>query len=255
MEHRTKAHSGVLATVIAVLAIAVLITFPYAFNLTWSLPGAESDRTLTYSTGKLTWDSAADIDANGVIRLSMFRSDYDGVSAGNGDNVIAPGTEKTTRVRLLNAAGNSVHYSAVLYRLDGTDVPIQAGLSGSDPAVADYALPAGVTKDQVVGAVGGALSGATVKTVDVDWKWDYSIDDPDDGHDTQLGNHSPSDAVQYGLYVVVEDENSKDGGFVLPQTGDNSHLMLWFIVLVAALCLMIILTVWDRRNARRDHER
>lgn len=63
MEHRTKAHSGVLATVIAVLAIAVLITFPYAFNLTWSLPGAESDRTLTYSTGKLTWDSAADIDA------------------------------------------------------------------------------------------------------------------------------------------------------------------------------------------------
>ena len=94
MEHRTKAHSGVPATVIAVLAIAVLITFPYAFNLTWSLPGAESDRTLTYSTGKLTWDSAADIDANGVIRLSMFRSDYDGVSAGNGHNVIAPARKR-----------------------------------------------------------------------------------------------------------------------------------------------------------------
>lgn len=253
MEHRTKAHSGVLATVIAVLAIAVLITFPYAFNLTWSLPGAESDRTLTYSTGKLTWDSAADIDANGVIRLSMFRSDYDGVSAGNGDNVIAPGTEKTTRVRLLNAAGNSVRYSAVLYRLDGTDVPIQAGLSGADPAVADYALPAGVTKDQVVGAVGGALSGATVKTVDVDWNWDYSIDAPADDHDTRLGNHTSADAVQYGLYVVVED-GGKNGGFVLPQTGDNSHLMLWFIVLVVALCLMISLAVWNRRNARRDHE-
>ena len=255
MEQKAKARSGILAVLVAVLAIAVLITFPYAFNLTWSLPGADSDRTLTYSTGKLTWDSAADIDSNGVIRLSMFRSDYGNVAAENGENVIAPGTEKTTRVRLLNTAGGSIRYTAVLYRLDETDVPVQAGLAGTDLAVTNYTLPNGVTKDQVVGAVGGALSGTSVKTVDVDWKWDYSIDDPADGHDTQLGNHSPSDAVQYGLYVVVEDENSKDGGFVLPQTGDNSHLMLWFIVLVAALCLMIILTVWDRRNARRDHER
>ena len=255
MEQKAKARGGVLAILVAVLAIAVLITFPYAFNLTWSLPGADSDRTLTYSTGKLTWDSAADIDANGVIQLSMFRSDYGSVAAENGENVIAPGTEKTTRVRLLNTASGSVRYSAVLYRLDETDVPVQAGLNGADAAITSYPLPNGVTKDQVVGAVGGTLGGSSVKTVDVDWKWDYSIDNSTDSHDTQLGNHTPSDAVKYGLYVVVEDENSKDGGFVLPQTGDNSHLMLWFIVLVAALCLMIAIAVWDRRNARRDHER
>ena len=254
MEQKAKARSGILATLVAVLAIAVLITFPYAFNLTWSLPGADSDRTLTYSTGKLTWDSAADVDSAGVIQLSMFRSDYDNVSAENGENVIAPGTEKTTRIRLLNKASGSVRYTAVLYRLDNTDVPIQAGLTGTDAAITGYTLPAGVTKDQVIGAVGGDLNGTSVKTVDVDWKWDYSIDDPTDVHDTQLGNRTPSDAVKYGLYVVVEDENSKDGGVVLPQTGDDSHMMLWFILLVVSLCLMIVLTVWDRRSARRNNE-
>lgn len=250
MGHRAKAHSGVLATAIAVLTIAVLITFPYAFNLTWSLPGTDSDRMLTYSTGKLTWDSAADIDENGVIQLSMFRSDYDRVSAGNSDNIIAPGTEKSTQIRLLNAAGGSVRYTAVLYRMDETDVPIQAGLSGTDTAVTGFALPAGVTQDQVVGVVSGALSSSTVKTVDVNWKWDYSVDDPADDHDTQLGNRAASDAVKYGLYVVVEDGN----GLVPPQTGDNSLMMLWFIVFAASLCLMIALAVWDRRNARRNHE-
>ena len=256
MEQRAKARGGVLATIIAALVIAILITFPYAFDLTWSLPGADSDRTLTYSTGKLTWDSAADIDADGVIRLSMFRSDYAGVSAGNGENVVAPGTEKTTRIRLLNTVSGSVRYTAVLYRLDETDVPIQADLSGADAAaVTDYTLPAGVTDDQVVGAVGGALGGTSVQTVDVDWKWDYSTDERTDEQDTQLGDRTASDVVKYGLYVVVEDGNSENGGLVPPRTGDDSRPMLLFIVLAAALCLMIILTVLDRRNTRRDHER
>lgn len=255
MEQKIRNRRGILAMLIVVLTAAALLTFPYAFNVTWSLPGAEADRTLTYRRGKLTWDTAADIDENGVIQLSMFRSDYGSVAAGNGENVIAPGTERTTRVRLLNTASGSVRYSAVLYRLDETDVPVQAGLNGADAAITSYPLPNGVTKDQVVGAVDGTLGGSSVKTVDVDWKWDYSVNDTADSHDTQLGARSNRDTVQYGLYVVVEDENSKDGGFVLPQTGDNSHLMLWFIVLVVALCLMIAIAVWDRRNARRDHER
>ena len=69
-----KIRREILTVLIVVLFAAALITFPYAFNLTWAMPGADMDRTLTYRTGSLTWDSDAEIDANGVIRLSMFRS-------------------------------------------------------------------------------------------------------------------------------------------------------------------------------------
>lgn len=251
-----KTRRGILTALIVVLFAAALITFPYAFNLTWAMPGADMDRTLTYRTGSLTWDSDAEIDANGVIRLSMFRSSYSNVSAEDGVNVLAPGTEKTTRIRLLNTAGGSIRYTAVLYRLDETDVPIFADLSGMDASVtADYALPGGVTAEQVVNAVSGTVGGSSVKTVDIDWKWDYSVDDAADQKDTELGNQAQPDEVQYGLYIVVVDDNY-NGGIVPPQTGDDSHMMLWFILAVVSLGVMIFFAIWDKRNekARKTHE-
>ncbi len=250
MEQKKKTRRGILAAAIVVLFAAALFTFPYAFNLTWALPGADSDRTLTYRTGSLTWDSAADIDASGVIRLSMFRSSYDNVSAEDGKNVLAPGTEKTTCIRLLNTAGGSIRYTAVLYRLDETGVPVLASLSGADAAVTTaYTLPGGVKAEQVVNAVSGTVSGSSVKTVDIDWQWAFSVDDAADRDDTQRGNQSQLDEVRYGLYIVVEDDNY-DGGLVPPKTGDNAHMMLWFILAVAALCAMAVLAVWDRRREK-----
>jgi len=255
LEQKIRNRRGILAMLIVVLTAAALLTFPYAFNVTWSLPGAEADRTLTYRRGKLTWDTAADIDENGVIQLSMFRSQYENVNAEDGGKVLAPGTEKTTGIRLLNTVNGPIRYTAVLYRLDDTDVPISANLTGEDGPVTKYALPKGVTEDQVVEAIGGTVSRTSVKTMDIDWHWDYSVDEPTDEHDTGLGNKSALDQVHYGLYVVVEDYNNYDGP-IPPKTGDNSNMLLWFILAVLSLIAVIYLAIGDRRRekAQKRHE-
>lgn len=253
MKQKINTRKGILSVLTVVLLAAAVFTFPYAFDLTWSLPGAEADRTLTYTTGSLTWDSAADIDENGVIRLSMFKPDYSSVNAQNGDNVVAPGTEKNTCIRFLNKAGGTVSYTAVLYRLDTTEVPVTASLSGAD-AVGTYSLPGGVTADQVIDAVGGTVDGSSVELLDIDWLWQFSVDDDTDRHDTGLGNESVPDEVNYGLYLVVTDNNT--GDTVSPKTGDSSKMMLWFVLLVISLCAVVFFLFWGERSekAQKKHE-
>lgn len=292
MTQRMKAGRGVLAVLTAVLLAAAVFTFPYAFDLTWSLPGAEADRTLTYTAGSLTWDSAADIDENGVIRLSLFMPDYSGVHAQNGDRVVAPGTGESTKIRILNTVSGGIRYTAVLYRTDRTEVPVTAGLTGGDSAAEEYVLPEGVTEEQVVDAVTGAVDGGSVKTVDIDWSWDFTGDGETDLRDTALGNKSVPDEVEYGLYIVVEDYNSygqrpvnppsggeeeepaepsdedgeeepagpsgEDGGddrhVIPPKTGDDSHLTQWSVLAAVSLIALLFTAFWGRRESRETHE-
>lgn len=257
MEQELRSRRGVLTTLIVLLFAAALITFPYAFNLTWSSPAAE--RTLTYTVGSLTWDPAATkIDKNGVIQLSMFDPVYDNVKSADGGKVVAPGTGKTTSILLKNTVSGSIRYTAVLYRLDNTKVPIVAGLTGPDPAVTDYYLPNGVAKEQVVSAVGGTVNGGSVKTLDISWNWKFS-EDKGDERDTMLGNKSPADEVEYGLYIVVEDYNYYGGGginncFVVPpKSGDNSAVKL-LVLSVLAMCAMLSFTHRDKR-AKKSAEK
>lgn len=258
MEQELRSRRGVLTTLIVLLFAAALITFPYAFNLTWSSPAA--DRTLTYTVGSLTWDSAAHIDKNGVIQLSMFDSGYDNVKSADGVNVVAPGTGKTTQILFRNTVSGSIRYTAVLYRLDDTKVPITAGLTGPDPAVTDYYLPNGVAKEQVVSAVGGTVNGGSVKTLGIDWNWEFSKNAEGDEHDTMLGNKSPADEVKYGLYIVVEDDNYYGGGgginnclVVPPKSGDNSAVKL-LVLSVLAMCAILSFTHRDKR-AKKSAEK
>lgn len=259
MEQELRSRRGVLTTLIVLLFAAALITFPYAFNLTWSSPAA--DRTLTYTVGSLTWDSAAEkVDKNGVIRLSMFDSVYDNVKSADDGKVVAPGTGKTTNILLKNTVSGSIRYTAVLYRLDKTEVPIVADLTGPDPAVTDYYLPNGVAAEQVVSAVGGTVNGGSVKTLDISWNWKFSEgNDKGDAHDTMLGNKSPADKVEYGLYIVVEDDNYYGGGginnclVVPPKSGDNSAMKL-LVLSVLAMCATLAFTHRDKR-AKKSAEK
>ena len=269
--------------VIISLALVCVITFPFAFNLTYSLPGAKADRTLTYKTGSLTWDSKTKVNSDGTAVLSMFKSNYDNtVDSSNGDKVVAPGTANTENIRLLNTANNSISYTAVLYRLDSTSVPIQADLSDDNAQETDnYSLPSGVNKSDVIKAVAGTSSASTVNMLSVNWSWDFSgannvnsdasngaanstTKQTSDEIDTAFGNASEADVVEYGVYVVVTDNYDKDsskdssgnasGKKIVPKTGDNSILMIIFIIVVIALILAIIFAILNRKKRREYDE-
>ena len=201
---------------IVLLFCIASVTFILAINPTYALPGASTDRTLTYSTNSLTWDSSANIDKDGVAELSLFSSSYSNAKSENGDKIIAPGTENTQSIRLHNTAANQIEYTAVLYRIDSTDIKIEAALSSDNAkATTSYTLPSGVDKTSVVSAIAGTTAANAVDVIDVDWKWLY--EGGNDSTDTALGNADELDNVSYGLYIVVTDP----GQDVDPDNPDN----------------------------------
>ena len=55
-----------LLPAVLILFILEIVTLPYMVQLTYAGRSEEAGHVLTYTEGKLTWDSATGIDENGV---------------------------------------------------------------------------------------------------------------------------------------------------------------------------------------------
>lgn len=260
---RTKPQIGRwLLPVALILFLLEVILLPYAVGLTYAGRSESPNHLLTYTTGTLTWDSATGIRADGVAMLDFFDNSYQNVQAQNGDNLVAPGTEKTSIVRLKNDAATPVRYTALLYRVKEEDtLPVAPQLTGTnfvDTGI--YPLPEGVAKEQVIRAVTGTVAAGTVQDFDITWGWTYYEDDARDKLDTALGNtaaFAEADKVTAGLYIVVEDEGSGSGhgsgsyiAPTIPQTGDDTPLTLYATLVLISSILLVLL--W--RERRKDRQ-
>lgn len=172
---------------------------------------AEPAHVLSYTTGRLTWDSATGIDENGAAVLSLFADAYQNVLSENGERVVAPGTDGSCTVRLENRMGYAISYIAVAYRIkEAETLPVEPEFSceGAEDT-GSYPLPEGVEDAQVIRAVRGELSGGQSADFRLDWLWEYYESDAPDVLDTALGDKAASDTpddVTAGLYIVVEEE-------------------------------------------------
>lgn len=256
---RTTVHTrrGALFMLLLALIALVALTLPAAFNLTWATPG-QPDHQLTYRHANLSWDRATNISADGVAQLSLFQAHYDNVRASSA--VMAPGTNGHNTIRLKNIVSGPIRYTAVLYRVnDGSEVPVIPDLTGEGAEdTQDYVLPSGVSDAKVVRAVTGILRGNSVQDLDVDWLWQYEVDDEADRYDTALGDETALADVTLGLYIVVEDNNvyrSGGGGvvgIVTPKTGDSARITLSFALLIASVSGIAALAVWQYCTRRRE---
>ena len=110
----------------AVLILFLLQTFmlPAAIGVTYASRSLKPEHILTYSAGRLAWDAGTDTDSSGAARLRLFDTAYSHVDSGDGAEVVAPGTEGHSLVRLKNDGGSAVTYTAVLYRIRTENVPV-----------------------------------------------------------------------------------------------------------------------------------
>ncbi len=186
---------------------------------------AEPAHVLSYTTGRLTWDSATGIDENGAAVLSLFADAYQNVLSENGERVVAPGTDGSCTVRLENRMGYAISYIAVAYRIkEAETLPVEPEFSceGAEDT-GSYPLPEGVEDAQVIRAVRGELSGGQSADFRLDWIWEYYESGARDG---------PGDT------------DDTDGGYIrpeVPKTGDESAAWLYLalILLVAALLMSL----------------
>lgn len=179
---------------------------------------AEPAHVLSYTTGRLTWDSATGIDENGAAVLSLFADAYQNVLSENGERVVAPGTDGSCTVRLENRMGYAISYIAVAYRIkEAETLPVEPEFSceGAEDT-GSYPLPEGVEDAQVIRAVRGELSGGQSADFRLDWLWEYYESDARDG---------PGDT------------DDTDGGYIrpeVPKTGDESAA--WLYLALIFLC-------------------
>lgn len=240
-----------LLPVIVILFVLEVMTLPLVVGVTYSAKNTTPDHVLTYTKGKLTWDSATDIDKNGVAEMDLFDAVYNNVEAGNGDNLVAPGCEGTNTIQLKNNVSGSVKYTAVLYWIRSTDLlPVEVSLADSTgfTDTTTYKLPDGVEKDQVIRAVTGTVKGGEIQDFDISWLWEFETSAEQDEIDTFLGDKHNADEVTVGLYIVVEDNNSYITPDI-PKTGDESHIGMYVGLMVISL-VMLILLLWDRRKEK-----
>lgn len=248
----SKQRSWLLPTVL-ILFILEVITFPFVLGFTWAGRSETPERVLTYTKGKLTWDSAANINENGVAELSLFESIYQNVNAENNDKLIAPGTESVNIVRLQNSTEGEIKYTALLCFIRSTDkLPVETSLDGEGFAdTSDYTLPDGVADADVIRAVSGTVGGGMIQDFDIGWYWRFFESDRRDIIDTWLGDKAAdgdADDVIVGFHIIVEDDNEN----VIPRPpkpGDTGVGM--YVVLMCVSGALLILLLIDKRRNRK----
>ena len=238
------------------LAVLALLSLPLAVNPAWAAPGTSPDHVLTYNQNSLKWDSATGINADGTAELTLFDAKYNNVEAVDGRRVVAPGTDGSNMIRLVNNVSGRIRYTAVLYSIK-TDprIPVQPSLGGTGMYdTASYQLPTGVTGAEVIRAVRGTVAGHGLQDFDINWLWNYEVTDAQDVTDTELGNaaaaamkeQTDGDSVTVGFYIVVEDSNN----YYVPKTGDDSHIAMYLAFMLIAAAGAAVSVVIYRRHGK-----
>ncbi len=199
-----------LLPAVLILFLLEIVAFPLAVGLSWADRYDSPDHVLSYKKGRLTWDSGTGIRPDGTAEIDLFDPDYDDtVNAENGDNVIAPGTQKHNFIRVKNNAPGKIYYTAVLYEINDADIPVTVEFSAEDAEDTDrYPLPRGIDEENVLRAVRGTIPKRQVANLDIAWEWIFEESDAQDIADTAFGNRIPLDDMTVGLYIVVEDYNN-----------------------------------------------
>ena len=238
------------------LAVLALLSLPLAVNPAWAAPGTSPDHVLTYNQNSLKWDSATGINADGTAELTLFGANYNNVESADGSKVVAPGTDGSNMIRLVNNVSGRIRYTAVLYSIK-TDprIPVQPSLGGTGMYdTVSYQLPAGVTGAEVIRAVRGTVAGHGLQDFDINWLWNYEVTDAQNVTDTELGNaaaaamkeQTDGDSVTVGFYIVVEDSNN----YYVPKTGDDSHIAMYLAFMLIAAAGAAVSVVIYRRHGK-----
>lgn len=241
-----------LLPVFLILFIAEVIAFPVAIGITYAGRSENPDHTLTYKPGSLTWSNVKGIDAHGTAELSVFDAEYQNVLSENGESVVAPGTEGLNIIRLSNEALEDVTFTAVVYSIKTDEnLPVRVSLADGDFSdTEDYSLPENVDKSKVIRSVRGSVRKNGIVDFDISWLWDYYVSDSRDMIDVDFGNRSANgspDEITVGFYLVIE----HGGEIIAPQTGDNSHINLYLMLMAISGAMIVILFVTGKRGEKK----
>ena len=203
---------------------------------------------------KTVWDTNTQVE---IFKVSYVNGEgVITVNSGNGDKVIAPGTENSYTFKLKNTGNVALDYTVEIdaYVTPGDiEIPIVGRLNRYDGkwVVGD--------KDEYVivpvldTAEDKATLGAGKYTYyTLDWLWPF--ESGDDELDTILGNLAVDEELTFTIVIKTTATESSnpydDSGITAPQTGDNTNLTLWIVLAVCAFAMMIFFLFYQEKEKR-----
>lgn len=240
-----------LITTVATLFILNVLVLPVCIRYAYAGSANAPDRTLTYTDGTLTWDSATSIRPDGTAEVDFFSNAYSNVLSESDDHVVAPGTSRVTTIRLVNEVSRPVSYKALVYQLKQDErLPLESFMEseGASETVNHPALPNGVAESDIIKVVEGTLDGHQTQDFQVGWNWDFEGSELQDAIDTELGNDASAEAT-LGFYVVVSDEGPEEITPDIPKTGDEVPVVTYLALGFISIAILLLLFF------KRDHSK
>lgn len=197
-------------------------------------------------------------------QVEIFRVSYRNgeqiltVKSENGDKLIAPGTENSYTFKLKNTGDTALDYSVTVdaYFTPGDVViPITGRISRYDGVWIAGDKEAYTDVKMLDSAADRATLGAGRYTYyTLDWIWPY--ESGDDELDTLLGNTAVDQDLIFTIVITTTATENPDpdagGGLESPQTGDDSHIALWFLLMIVSLAALLFLIFLPKRRKDKD---
>ena len=202
------------------------------------------------------WGTNTQVD---IFRISYVNGEQViTVNSGDGQKIIAPGTENSYTFKLKNTGDVALDYIVEVdaHFIPGNiQIPITARLNRYDGK-------------WIVGDKDSYIDVPTLDTAEDRWvlgagryayytlDWCWPFESGNDELDTQLGNLATEQDLVFVIVIkttAVESEDpSGGGGIIPPQTGDRVNLPLLLGIAIGSFVIMMVLLVYLVKDRRRD---
>lgn len=278
----TRTYAQLLLPLAFLLFLVELMLLPLVVSQTYATRNPSPEHILTFGNDEsLTWDKDTEVGSDGVAVTRLEDSLSEAVSE---DDLLAPGMDKDSIIRLKNENAHAIRFYALAYQVrSDPSIPTEVGLEGEGLTdVPSGSIPFDKPGAEVFREVTGVVEPGSVQDFELDWTWVFHESNPDDRRDTGYGTEAASEELTatVGFYVGVEfvdplDTQSTGGGQqagsgnsdssaasapqglitpALPQTGDASGLV-GYLALMAVSALAVLLLAIRRRNEKREEAR
>lgn len=213
------------------------------------IPQKPSDPGFEATDGKTAWKTNTEVE---IFRVSYENGEHVvTVKSGNGQKIIAPGTENSYTFKLKNTGDVPLDCNVKVeayFSPAGISVPITGRVSrydgkwvvGSADSYADVAS-LNNSEDSMTLAAGRYIY------YTLDWKWPY--DGSNDELDTLIGDMSADEPLTFTIVITTTatQSDNEGGGIMPPSTGDSGYT-LWILLLILSLAALILLFFASKRK-------
>ena len=194
-------------------------------------------------------------------KVNIFKISYENGQQivtvnGNGEKVIAPGTENSYTFKLKNNGSRAVDYAVwveAFFTPEDISIPIRARMNrydgewiaGDQDHWVDIAALNGTEDEDILGT--GKYTYYTL-----DWEWPY--ESGNDEYDTWLGNTALEQDLELTIVIhtlaTASSDRDNPNGITPPKTGDVNPVSILIVAGVVSLGAMLLLWVDDRREKK-----